>query len=64
MIFLSSFLDATKDVYVNKFLAQQDFFLIVIHSMQGWTATTRKSIWKEPTVKNCLLIQDLKPLRS
>ena len=26
MIFLSSFLDATKDVYVNKFLAQQDFF--------------------------------------
>ena len=26
MIFLSSFLDATKDVYMNSFLAQLDFF--------------------------------------
>ena len=24
----------------------------------------RKYVWKEPTVKRCLLIQDLKPLRS
>ena len=24
----------------------------------------RKSIWKEPTVKRCLVILDLKPLRS
>ena len=48
--------------------------------MQGWTATTRhgvtgkeaqkkitgyrKSVEKEPTIKRCLLILDLKPLRS
>ena len=48
--------------------------------MQGWTATTRrgvtrkeshkkitgyrKSVYKEHTVKRCLLIPDLKPLRS
>ena len=42
--------------------------------MQGWTATTRhgvtrkeaqkRSVSKEPTVKTCLLILDLKPLRS
>ena len=56
------------------------FFLIGIHSMQGLTATTRhgvtkkrstkkitgnrKSVQKENTVKQCLLILDLKPLRS
>ena len=55
-------------------------FLIGIHSMQGWKATTRhevtkkkkykkvkvyrKSVKKEPTVKRCLLILDLKTLRS
>ena len=47
--------------------------------MQGWTATTatgvtrkrsitskeyKKSVSKEPTVKRCLLILDLKPFRS
>ena len=48
--------------------------------MQGWTATTRHgvtkkkehkkikaymiSLYKEPTVNRCLLILDLKPLRS
>ena len=48
--------------------------------MQGWTANTmhgvtrkkeykkikayRKSLYKEPTVDMCLLILDLKPLRS
>ena len=26
--------------------------------------TYRKSVWKEPTVKRCLLILDLKPLKS
>ena len=56
------------------------FFLIGIHPMQGRTATTRhgvtrkkstkkitgyrKSVQKEPAVKICLLILDLKPLRS
>ena len=56
------------------------FFLIGIHSMQGWPATTRhgvtrkksttkitvyrKCVWKEPTVKRSLLLLDLKPLRS
>ena len=56
------------------------FFLIGIHSMQGWTAAMRhgvtrkrstkkiaayrKSVYKEPTVKRCLLILDVKPLRS
>ena len=51
------------------------FFKIGIHSMQGWTATTRlgvtrkrsttkikayrKPVYKEPTVKGCLLILDL-----
>ena len=28
------------------------------------TTPYRKSVWKEPTVKRCLLILDLKPLRS
>ena len=54
------------------------FFLIGIHPMQGWAATTRhgvtrstkritgysKSVEKEPTVKRYLLILNLKPLRS
>ena len=51
-----------------------------IHSMQDWTATTghgvtrkkkhkkntayRKSVWKVPTAQRCLIIPDLKPLRS
>ena len=54
-------------------------FLIGIHSTQGWTATTRhykkkkhkkrlqltgNLFSKKPTVKMCLLILDLKPLRS
>ena len=55
-------------------------FLIRIHSMQGWTATTRHWLTrkrstkrlkhtgnlfrKEPTVKRCLLILDLKSFRS
>ena len=54
-------------------------FLFGIHSLQGWTATTRhgvtrkknhkkitaykKSVYKEPAVKRCLLILDLKPLK-
>ena len=57
-----------------------NFFLIGIHSMQGCTAITwhgvtkkkkhrkikayRKSVQKETTVKRCLLILDLKPLRT
>ena len=56
------------------------FFLIAIHSMQGLTATmrhgvrrkrstkkitgNRKSVQTECTVKRCLLILDVKPLRS
>ena len=59
---------------------QNFFFLIGIHSIQGWRATTRhgvkgkrsstkikayrKSIYIEPKVKRCLLILDLKLLRS
>ena len=50
------------------------FFLIGIHSMQDWTATTRHAVTRneaqkrlqdtEPKVKRCLLILDLKPIRS
>ena len=50
------------------------FFLIGIHPMQGWTATTRhgvtikkrtkNNVYKEPTVKKRLLTPDLKPPRS
>ena len=49
------------------------FFLIGINSMQAQAATTRqhkeikaykKSVQKEPGVKRCLLILDLKPFRS
>ena len=56
-----------------------DFFLIGIHSMQGWTAiprhgVTRKrstkrlrytgNVFREPTVNRCLLILDLKAIKA
>ena len=55
------------------------FFVIEIHSIQGWIATTRHGVttkrsakrlkhtgilFRKTTVKRCLLILDLKPLRS
>ena len=55
------------------------FFLIGIHPMQGWTATKRHGVTRKKAqkrlqdtenlftknlVKRCLLILDLKPLRS
>ena len=77
--------DKRKDC--NKMVQKKDrkcstFFpvLIVIHSMQDWTATMRhgvtrkkkhkmikaytKSVQKKPTIKRCLLILDLKPFKS
>ena len=61
-----------------QYLWTPKFFLIGIHSMQGWAATTRygvtrrrtkilkqtrKLLQKEPIVKRCLLIVELKSCR-
>ena len=73
--FISNY-QAEKDS-VSLYICQQknaSFKKIKTYSMQGWTATMRhgatrkkkaqKSVSKKPRVKKCILILDLKRLRS
>ena len=41
------------EYYIKKIFLEKTFFLIGIHSMQGWTATTRHGVArKEKTQKD------------
>ena len=69
-----------RKMQITRKISRSNIFLIGTHSMQGWTTTAshgvarkrstkkikagKKSVQKESTVKRCLLIVDLKLLRS